>query len=136
MNLANAASSDQQWSSPSESTGGSFALPSTPLIGRTTELDEIVERLSDPATRLVTISGPRGVGKTRLALATLDRLAGNFDGRLAFISLVSLTEPDLIPNTIAWALSGREPGSVPRWKRSSACLATNRHCSHSTISST
>ncbi|MCI0398462.1 MAG: tetratricopeptide repeat protein [Chloroflexi bacterium] len=50
--------------------------PPTPLFGREAEIESAVSLLADPAYRLVTIAGPGGVGKTRLALAAAARLAG------------------------------------------------------------
>ena len=53
----------------------SLPVPLTPLVGRRKEVGEVVARLGDPACRLVTLVGPGGVGKTRLALEVA-RVAG------------------------------------------------------------
>jgi predicted ATPase/DNA-binding CsgD family transcriptional regulator len=85
----------------------SHNLPSqpTPFIDRTQELSEIAQRLADPACRLLTIVGPGGIGKTRLALrAAADHLT-DYEDDVYFVSLVSLDSANLIASTIAAALN-------------------------------
>ncbi|MCC6791590.1 MAG: hypothetical protein IT336_07900, partial [Thermomicrobiales bacterium] len=76
----------------------------SPLVGRVAELDLLAAKLIQPDVRLLTLTGPGGVGKTRLALALLDRMSPAFDGRTAFISLAALDDPALAPAEIARAL--------------------------------
>ncbi|CAG0934368.1 Putative HTH-type transcriptional regulator [Thermoflexales bacterium] len=80
----------------------STELPSitTKLIGRDVELTELSDLLSDPAQRLLTISGPGGMGKTRLALAALTATAPIFDDGAVFVPLAALISADLLPATI------------------------------------
>lgn len=63
--------------------------------------------------RLVTITGPGGVGKTQLALAVAADLRARFNGQIVFVPLEATTDPDLIASTIATALGIREAGSRP-----------------------
>lgn len=77
----------------------------TPFIGREDELADIAQRLTDPSCRLLTLVGPGGIGKSRLALrAAADQLT-NFDDGVYFINLVSVSSPTLLASTIASALN-------------------------------
>jgi predicted ATPase len=77
---------------------------STPFIGRVRELDELVELLGDDDTRLITIVGPGGAGKTRLALESARRSMSKFAHGVAYIPLGSLPTPDVLPEALALAL--------------------------------
>jgi predicted ATPase/DNA-binding SARP family transcriptional activator len=81
------------------------ALPTvaTSFVGRDLELAEVAEMLANPDCRLLTLTGPGGVGKTRLALKTAEQLKGNYQG-VYFVPLDSLNASALIPSTIASAL--------------------------------
>ncbi len=80
-------------------------VPSTPLIGRERELAELGGTLENPACRLVTIVGPGGIGKTRLALAAATDQAHAFDDGAAFVSLASLTTSEFLASAIMVALN-------------------------------
>lgn len=76
----------------------------TPFIGRESELSQITDRLNDPACRLLTLVGPGGIGKTRLALqAAADRVGEYADG-VFFVSLTPVGATTLISSAIASAL--------------------------------
>lgn len=75
---------------------------SAPLVGRTRELGEIGELLR--AHRLVTLTGPGGSGKTRLALQVAADAVDDFPDGVTWISLQALREPDLVEPAIATAL--------------------------------
>ncbi len=77
---------------PSSSMRG-FPMTLTPLIGRATESAHIVERLLDPDCRLLTLTGPGGIGKTRLALHTAQTLASRsrFADGIVFVSVESMS---------------------------------------------
>lgn len=76
------------------------SLQTTPFIGRQKELAEITGRLGDPSCRLLTLVGPGGIGKTRLALEA----AGRHGKGACFVSLATITLPSLLLPTIAEAL--------------------------------
>lgn len=82
--------------------------PANPLIGRDRELAEVSENLRQNTTRLMTLLGPGGVGKTRLAQAIGAELLNEFADGVWFVSLETLTKPADFPRAIALALDIRE----------------------------
>jgi predicted ATPase/DNA-binding NarL/FixJ family response regulator len=84
----------------------------TPFIGRSKEIVEITKLLTDPACRLLTLVGPGGMGKTRLAVQGAADLWENFDNGVYFVSLQPLQSIDFLVPAIADALnihlSGRQ----------------------------
>ncbi len=89
-------------------------IPPTPLIGRETELASVHALLTRADVRLVTLSGPGGTGKTRLAIAAAERAAGEFPDGVCFVPLAPVADPALVVPTLAQALGVREPpGSSP-----------------------
>jgi predicted ATPase/DNA-binding CsgD family transcriptional regulator len=76
----------------------------TPLIGRDRELEVLRHYLLGDSVRLLTVMGPGGVGKTRLALAAARSVEGAFPDGVWFIDLVPLQDPTQIDATIAQAL--------------------------------
>lgn len=76
----------------------------TPFIGRAAELVEICQRLNDPACRLLTLAGPGGVGKTRLALEAARTQAAYFADGVHFVALTPVAAPHLVAAAIAGAL--------------------------------
>jgi predicted ATPase len=83
----------------------------TPLAGREREVAELLAVIRRPDTRLVTVSGPGGVGKTRLALQVAAEAADDFADGVAFVGLDPIRDPDLVVATIAHAVGLREAGS-------------------------
>ena len=86
-------------------------VPATPFLGREHELREIVQRLTDPDTRMLTLTGPGGTGKTRLALQAAAQAAEHFPDGITWVALAPVSDPELLVPTIARALGVREtPG--------------------------
>ncbi len=83
-------------------------VPPTPLFGREKDIATVVQQIVRNRVRLLTLVGPPGIGKTRLAIACADQLLDHFDNGVYFISLAPLREPDLVAATIARMLSVKE----------------------------
>ncbi|MDQ3458928.1 MAG: tetratricopeptide repeat protein [Deinococcota bacterium] len=85
---------------------GSPPLPLalTSFVGRDLELAEIAHLLAKPECRLLTLVGPGGVGKTRLALQAAAELGSRYEGGVYFVPLETLTLPALIPAAVAAAI--------------------------------
>ncbi len=81
--------------------------PATGLIGRGPELDRVRELLEGGA-RLVTLTGPGGSGKTRLALELVEQLRDRYRDGAALVELAPLREPAFVPAAVAQALGLRE----------------------------
>src|SRR5262245_59034405 len=96
-----------------------FPAQPTPFVGRETELAEIANLLANPMCRLLTLVGPGGIGKTRLALeaahgqATLSATA--FRDGICFVPLQPLTSPEFIVPAIAEGVHFQfYPGGEPK----------------------
>jgi predicted ATPase/DNA-binding SARP family transcriptional activator/Tfp pilus assembly protein PilF len=79
--------------------------PAAPFVGRDTELDEIAEWLAGRDCRLVTITGPGGIGKTRLAQQSAEQHHGLFTDGVVFVNLTSVSSGDMIAPAIGDALA-------------------------------
>ncbi|HSK58940.1 MAG TPA: BTAD domain-containing putative transcriptional regulator [Actinomycetospora sp.] len=90
-------------------TPSNLPVPPTSFVGRAAEVAEAVRLLA--TTRLLTVTGPGGTGKTRLALEVVATAADGEDA--AFVDLAPVTEPALVVPTIAATLGVREEG----WER-------------------
>ncbi|HRQ40601.1 MAG TPA: BTAD domain-containing putative transcriptional regulator [Chloroflexota bacterium] len=88
--------------------------PGTPFVGREAELAHLAEWLADPDCRLITIVGPGGMGKTRLALETAVAHQRIFADGVAFVDLAPIRDADLIAATIAQTLSLPTSDPSPR----------------------
>ena len=83
-------------------------IPPTPLIGREQEVLASCQLLRRLEVRLLTLCGPPGVGKTRLALAVAAQLQSEFADGAVFVSLAPITDPNLVASAIAQALGLHE----------------------------
>lgn len=79
-----------------------------PSILRVRDEESLLALLENPAIRLVTITGPGGVGKTHLSLRMAERAAGHFRDGAAFVALDATRNPEQVLTTLASALSVRE----------------------------
>jgi predicted ATPase len=76
----------------------------TSLVGRERDIDEVASLVSRPEVRLVTLTGPGGIGKTRLAVAVGERLRDRFAAGTAFVPLDAITRPELVLAAIGRAV--------------------------------
>ncbi|MBZ5739470.1 LuxR C-terminal-related transcriptional regulator [Nocardioides mangrovi] len=102
------------------------ALPTalTPFIGRSAERADLAEVLR--AQRLVTATGPGGVGKTRLCLAVAEDLAGEFADGVAFVDLVGVTDDAMVVAAVADAAGVPERAGATRLEALAATLRERR----------
>lgn len=84
----------------------------SPLIGRGQEVAALGALLQQPATRLVTVTGPGGVGKTRLAIAGAESIATSFPDGVTFVPLAALRDPAQVLSAIARAMDVREVAAL------------------------
>lgn len=96
---------------PKQITTSNIPVPLTSFIGREKELEEIAKLLS--GSRLLTLTGSGGVGKTRLAIQTAHDSIKKFKDGVCWVDLVGLTDATLIPQGIAQSLKVREVSNVP-----------------------
>ena len=86
--------------------------PATTMVGRERDVEEVTRMLTAPDGRLVVLTGPGGVGKTRLALAVAERTRRAWPDGAAFVDLSPVSDPALVPDAVASALGlvgqGRE----------------------------
>jgi predicted ATPase/class 3 adenylate cyclase len=87
-----------------------LVAPATPLVGRDRELAELSELLA--ASRMLTLVGPGGTGKTRLAAELGNRAGGGFSDGTFFVPLETFTERSVVASAIAQTVGARIPGQT------------------------
>ena len=83
------------------SSSVSLPLPLSALLGREADVHTLQQWLADPAVRLITLTGPGGVGKTRLALEIARGIATEAVTRVVFVPLAAIREPKFVAPAIA-----------------------------------
>jgi predicted ATPase/DNA-binding XRE family transcriptional regulator len=97
----------------------SFPLALTPLLGRDGDLATLRQWLAVPSVRLITLTGPGGVGKTRLTLEIAQAITAESATRVVFVALAAIRDPAFVASAIAEALglSDITPLDLPRRAR-------------------
>ena len=102
---------DRLLEAPREAASGGTAnlpVPRTGFVGRVRERAALAELLGRADVSIVTLTGPGGIGKSRLALEAAREMAGEFPGGVFFVPLASVEDTDAIAPAIAQALGARE----------------------------
>jgi predicted ATPase len=81
--------------------------PASSFVGRGRELEEVLALLREPGVRLLTLTGPGGSGKTRLAIEAAGELVGEYPNGVFWVGLAALRDPALVTDTIAQTLGAK-----------------------------
>jgi predicted ATPase/DNA-binding CsgD family transcriptional regulator len=120
--------------SAGKAAGDNLPAELSSFIGRDREIAQVESLLGD--TRLLTLTGAGGSGKTRLALAAASRVAGGFGVGVWWVGLAALSDPTLVPQAVAQALNIREdPGrpltaTLEEYLRPKEALLVLDNCEH------
>jgi predicted ATPase/class 3 adenylate cyclase/Tfp pilus assembly protein PilF len=109
-----------------ENRPNNLPLQPTPFLGREHAVQQIVDLLHRPEVRFLTLTGPGGTGKTRLALQAAAEVLDDFTDGVFFVALASLTDPELVLPSLATTLGIREEGGQPLGERLRDVLAAKQ----------
>ena len=109
-----------------EAWSAALPVPATPFIGREREVTHLATRLRGPEVRLLTLTGPGGIGKTRLAIEVARALVVDFSDGVAFVALDAIRDAALVLPAIARAVGVPEGGDVPLERRLPQALRRRR----------
>jgi transcriptional regulator with XRE-family HTH domain len=121
--------------SVSPPTKSGLPVPPTALVGRAAVIDDVLSVLHRADVRVLTVTGPGGVGKTRVVLELAARWARDTGERATFVPLAHLRDAGLVLPTVAEAVGVRASGSVPSSTCWSSICTIVRRCWCSTTSS-
>jgi non-specific serine/threonine protein kinase len=107
---------------PLAARSGTLPMSRTSFVGRADEVAAVRASLLDDAVPILTLTGPGGVGKTRLALAAAHAIAGAFADGVVFVDLSAIRDRALVLPAIAGALGVREDGKGASAERLAAAL--------------
>src|SRR5690348_6209423 len=92
----------------------SVPAATTSFIGRDNDVAAVADLLRNPQTRIVTLTGPGGVGKTRLSQEVVRAVGRSFNGGAHFLTLANVSDPDLVLGAVAQQIGApRHDGSSP-----------------------
>ncbi|MDX1664806.1 MAG: tetratricopeptide repeat protein [Candidatus Promineifilaceae bacterium] len=91
--------------------------PTTPLVGREAELERLADYLTGSAQRLITVAGPGGAGKTRLASEAGGRVASHFENGVIFVPLEAVDDEEQLASAIGSALGIPFHGAEPLFRQ-------------------
>lgn len=118
---------DPRLSPPRGDSRPRLKLPSalSSFVGRERELTEVISLLTQAGSRLLTLTGPGGVGKTRLAVRAASSVAGSFPDGVLWVPLAGLRDPALVSESIAAELELKEEPAVAIADRKMLILLDN-----------
>ena len=108
---------------PVDEASAALPLALTVLLGREAEMQTLLRWLADPAARLITLTGPGGVGKTRLALELARTVAVQSESRVVFVPLATVWDSAFVAPAIAEALGLSDVTSVELSRRARVACA-------------
>jgi len=82
----------------------------TPFIGRYEQVEAVCSLILDESVRLLVLTGPGGIGKTRLALRAAEEMLPGFEDGVHFVELAPVSNPELVVPAIAQSLGVKEEG--------------------------
>jgi KaiC/GvpD/RAD55 family RecA-like ATPase len=113
---------------------GNLPAEATSFVGRRRELADLKRKLS--SARLVSLVGPGGVGKTRLAIRAAAEVSRRFSGGAWLVELADVRDPALVGNAVMAAMDLRDQAAAAPSALLAAYLEDNSFCSWSTTVST